>query len=208
MITWQANVGNDAVPSWLTIGVNEQIHFTGAGSTPSLARPVVRPDNGYVWPEECWIAPATYASGVQVVVWSKPSAVVQNAKVFKIIFAEALSAAPYLTAHDDADYDTWDVLVLAGTPQTAFKSLLKCRINGTEAAPAAPAAGWAVKETGSIGNANPNALKGDSSFCTVPFIPTIGSNFIFTIAPCVPYDAEAGNEGKYDPQLTIVYVHV
>jgi len=207
-ITWYANIGTDAAPTWIEITDNMRIHFTGAGSVPNSAKPVVRPDNGYVWPEEVWIGPEVMATGQQVNSWEKPSSAIQNGKVFKMVFAERVGAAPFLSAYDTPEFDTWDDIMLAGTEQTNWTGLIKAFIAGRESANTPPAQGWAVKETGGSGSRNPNGLQGNAAIVSVPFIPLAGDDFTFTIAPSVPSDAEAGKEGKYDPKLTITFVHV
>ena len=143
-----ANIGSDAVPNWHDILDTERIHFTGAGSTASLAQPIVRPSAGYVYPEECWIGPEVMLGGVKVNNWVKPSAVSQKGKVFKATFSEGLIAAPIITAYDEDNYATWAKQILAGTEQTNWTSLLKCACTNKESVNTPPATGWATQETG------------------------------------------------------------
>lgn len=208
LVQWFANVGDDSAVSWVEITNNYLIHFTGAGSVPNNATPVVRPRNAYVWPEELWIGPAVMSGSQQVLSWRKPSASGQQGKVFKIVFAESLASAPFITAYDNEDLDTWDIEMLTGTDSTNWTSLLKLFCTGSESSNTPPATAWAVKETGGAGSRNPNGLQGSSAIVTVPFIPGAGDDFTFTMAPAVPADANYGNEGKYDPKLTVTFVHV
>lgn len=208
LVTWYANVGNDAAVTWVEITDNMEIFFTGAGSVPNLAKPVLRPDNGYVWPEEVWIGPEVFAGGQQVASWRKPSVVDQQGKVFKVVFAEVLSSAPFITGYDNANFDSWDNIMLAGTESTNWTGLIKAFCTGNESANTPPAQGWAVKETGGAGSRNPNCLQGNTAVVTVPFVPAAGEDFTFTMAPCVPWDADYGKEDKYDPKLTVTFVHV
>jgi len=208
LVTWYANTVNDAAVNWLEITDNDRIHFTGAGSVPNNAKPVLRPDNGYVWPEEVWIGPEALSGGQRVESWRKPSSVDQQGKVFKIVFADQLSSAPFISAYDNADFDSWDIEMLAGTESTNWTGLMKTYCTGSEATNTPPAQGWAVKETGGAGSRNPNGLQGNSAIVTVPFIPGTGEDFTFTFSPVVPWDADYGKEGKYDPKLTVTFVHV
>lgn len=208
LVQWYANTANDAAPSWEEITDNMRIHFTGAGSVPNNAVSVTRPDNGYVWPEEVWIGPEVMSGSQQVSSWRKPNAADQHGKVFKVVFAEQLASAPFITAYDDTDCDSWEIEMLAGTESTNWTGLIKLFCSGSESANTPPAQGWAVKETGGAGSRNPNGLQGSSAIVTVPFIPGAGGDFTFTMAPAVPWDTEYGKEGKYDPKLVTTFVHV
>jgi len=207
-VTWQANIGTDVVPIWITIPDNSRIHFSAAGGTPTLMRPIVRPDGGYVFPEECWIGPDVMLGGQRVINWVKPSAVTQKGKVFKVIFSEALTAAPIITAFDDINYSSWTIEALTGTEETNWTGLYKCFVTGSEAINTPPTTGWAAKETGGAGSRNPNSLQGNSQFVTVPVTVGAGGNFTFTYCPVIPSDCTDGKAGKYDPIIAVVYVHV
>jgi len=208
IVKWYANTGSDVAPVWFEIDDTKKIHFTGAGSVPNLAQPVIRPDAGYVWNEEVWIGPEVMSGGVKVTNWKKPSAPVQSGKVFKITFDTALLSAPVISAYDNTDFDSWDIAMLAGTEETNFTGLMKCFASGNETVNTPPAVGWARKETGHAGSGNPNALTGSSSFVTIPLIPGVGGDFTFTMAVALPSDADYGKEGKYDPIIAVTYVHV
>jgi len=207
-ITWQANIGTDITPNWITIHDTDKIHFSGAGSTTTLMRPVIRPASGYVFPEECWIGPDVMAGGQRVLNWVKPSAATQKGKVFKVTFSEALLSAPILTAYDDDTFATWATDVLAGTEQTNWTGLFKAFCSGKESGNTPPATGWATQETGHAGSGNPNSLQGSSQLVTIPFIPGAGGDFTFTYTPVIPSDCVEGKVGIYDPLIAIIYVHV
>lgn len=207
-VRWYANIGSDAVPTWSEIDETDMFHFTGAGSVPSLAQPVIKPDAGYVWNEEVWIGPEVMSAGVKVANWVKPSAALQTGKVFKIVFSDALLSAPFISAYDTPDYDTWEKAMLAGSEETNYTGFIKLVATGSESVNTPPAVGWTKETTGHAGSGNPNALAGASSFVTIPFIPAAGGDFTFTVAVALPSDAEHGKEGKYDPIIAVVFVHV
>lgn len=207
-VQWYANIGDDSTPNWIDIQQSDSIHLTGAGSLPDNTKPIFRPASGYVWNEEIWIGAPIIVGGQKVLNWVKPSAVTQSGLVFKAEFSEAVNAAPVLSAFDNEDFDSWDYEILRGTEATEWNSLLKAFITGKESAFTAPSQGWAVMETGKAGNMNPNALAGNTSFVTIPFIPAAGDDVTFTMAFAVPYDADSGKDGKYDPKVGIAFVHV
>ncbi len=203
-----ANKGTDAVADWFELGQDDCFFATGAGSSSNFARPIIRPETGYVWNEEMWIGPRTFMASKKVDNWRKPSSVTQSGLVFKAEFVEGLISAPFISAYDDDSFSTWVKEILAGTTVSKFKSLLKAYVTGKESVFAVPAANWAYVDSGSIGNANPNCLCGNESFVTVPFVPGAGENFTFTMAMGVPHDADYGRDGKFDPVVTITFVHV
>jgi hypothetical protein len=203
-----ANIGNDTTPDWVELAHDDGVFATGAGSSPTLAHPIMRPETGYVWNEEMWIGPAAFIGGKKVNNWCKPSAATQNAKVFKIEFPADCIAAPVLSAFDDDGFSTWDKGILQGTKISKFKSLLKAHITGREISPVTPPANWTYCDSGHVGSANPNALRGNETFCVVPFVPLAGEDVIFTMALAVPADAEYGRDGKYDPVITITFITV
>lgn len=203
-----ANRGSDSVVDWYELSDQDCVFFTGADSTDSIAKPIIKPEAGYVWNEQLWVSSANYLDAVQVSNWKKPSAVLQSGLVFKAVFEHDLISAPNLSAYDDRGYSTWEKLCLAGTKISKFTSLIKAYITGKEEAFATPSPNWAYIDTAKIGNANPNALCGNESFVVVPFVPKAGENFVFTYAIAIPSDAEYGRDGKYDGEIAITFVHV
>jgi hypothetical protein len=208
MLTLYANTGDDVLPVWKEIGENDCIFATGIMSTDSLAKPIIRPEAGYVWNEEMWIGPRTFTPAEQVIGWTKPSAPVQSGLIFKALFDCDCNAAPFVSAYDTESCDKWEKLILAGTKISKFKSLIKAYICGRESSYTAPPANWTYCDSGVLGNMNPNSLKGNESFVTVPFIPKAGDDFVFTLALSIPADAEHGRDDKFDPVITITFVHV
>lgn len=208
MLTLFVNTGDDVLPVWKQIGENDCIFATGADSTDILAKPIVRPMSGYVWNEEMWVGPRTYMTATKISSWVKPSAPVQSGLVFKAVFDRDCNAAPFVSAYDTENCDTWDKLILAGTKISKFKSLMKAFVCGRESAFSAPPSNWVYCDSGVMGNMNPNGLKGNESFVTVPFLPKAGEDFVFTLALSIPADSEHGRDGKYDPVITITFVHV
>lgn len=202
------NVGDDTTPDWKEFPEDQEFHFTGAGSTADNTAPIVRPSAGYVWNSETWVGPTIMVGGEKVENWKAPNEAVQAGKVFKVVFDEDTGAAPYITAFDNADFDSWDNLLFGGTEASDWTSLLKAYITGTEAVNVPPPQNWATMETGRSGSMNPNALAGNFSFVTVPFIPTAGDDFTLTMAMAIPHDAEAGKDGKYVGRFAVTYVHV
>lgn len=208
MINLFANLGNDAAPIWREIGADDCFFATGAASTEVMAKPIIRPTGGYVWNEEMWVGPRTYMNAEKIENWTKPSALVQSSLVFKAVFNIDLNSAPFISAYDDESCSKCEKRILSGTKISKFKSLIKAYIFGREISPTIPPTNWAYCDTGVLGNMNPNALKGNESFVTVPFIPKAGDDFVFTMALSVPADSEHGRDGKYDPVITITFVHV
>jgi len=161
-----------------------------------------------VWNSEVWIGPAVMVGGVKVANWKAPNEATQKGKVFKIVFEEDAGAAPYISGFDNTDFDTWANVIFSGTEASNWKGLLKAYVTGRESVAVAPPVNWATMETGQSGSRNPNALAGNSSFVTVPFVPLTGEDFTFTMAMAVPWDAEAGKDGKYVGRFTATFVHV
>jgi len=209
-VKWYANLDNsDITPNWLELTSADMIHFTGAGTIAGQPMPNIRPFDAYVWNEELWVGSNVLVGGQQVNSYKKPSSSVQRGKVLKVQFTnEDLVSAPFLSVYDDPTFATWEKEVCSGTEQTEWTGLLKAYITGSEANNNPPGIGWAVKETGSPGNANPNALAGSSYFATVPFIPAVGGDFTFTIALAVPFDCSYGKEDKFDPKIVVTFVVV
>lgn len=205
------NTGTEVTPIWTEITDTARLWFTGLGSTAGLSKPVIRPSNGFAYNEEWWIAPEVYA-GAQKINWTKPSAATQLGKIFKVVFTESLVSAPFITAFDDAAdgnvVQTYIKDILSGTEETNWTGMIKCFCTNKESVNTPPAVGWATQKTGSAGSANPNALQGTSQLVTVPFIPTVGGDFTFTLAVTIPSDAQGGKVDIYDPILTIVFVHL
>ena len=206
-VHWFANTGTDTVPVWTEITTGLRIHFTGAGSTPSLAQPVIRPQYGYSWNEEAWIGPEAFSGGLKVA-FRKPSTHPQYKNTFRVRFDIDLLAAPFISAYDDETLSSWTIEMLTGTEMTNWTGLMKCFITGNSTVNVPPPTGWAKMETGVSGSMNPNALQGNSQFVTVPFIPISGGDFTFVLAVAVPSDCGYGKEGKYDPKLAVTFVHV
>lgn len=208
MLALYANTGDDILPVWKEIGENSCIFATGISSTDIEAKPIIRPVSGYVWNEEIWIGPRTYMTAEKVSNWRKPSSITQTGLVFKALFSRDLNAAPFISAYDSEDCDKWEKLILSGTKISKFKSLIKAYVCGRESSFTIPPANWSYCDSGVLGNMNPNSLKGNESFVTVPFIPKDGEDFVFTLALSIPADAEHGRDDKYDPVITITFVHV
>ena len=208
MLTFYANLGDDMSPLWEEITDSMLIHSAGAGSNSGLLKPNIRPDAGYVWNEELWVGPETVTGSKKVSAYRKPSAADQQGKVFKVVFSEAVLSAPYISAFDDEGLNSWDKEILAGTNNTGFFSMLKLFVSGRESANVPPVQNWTMGDLGRFGSANPNCLKGNSCFVTVPFIPQAGDDFTFCLAFAIPADANYGRENRFDPKIAVKYVHV
>jgi hypothetical protein len=134
------------------------------------------------------------------------------ANVFKITFDQALSTAPKYEAWDntqafpakDASGATTAKEIFTGTAGNS--SLPYLYLVDTNAGATASASDWKpVAATG--GSANPNRLKGTTSYVTATNTPALGEFITFNIGAEVPYDAAVPSDSSCNFLLQIRYTY-
>lgn len=127
--------------------------------------------------------------------------------VFRITWSQALSSAPKFEAWDnDQTFPTTDTVtttdnvVLAGTANNSNKSMV-CLVDTSSGA---PSSNWKpASATG--GSANPNRLKGTTSYVTSTATPSGGGTTTWNEVLEIPYDATTASPMGFD--LRVVYTY-
>lgn len=137
----------------------------------------------------------------------------QAANVFKVTFSYALSTAPIYQAWDNSGvYPEVDVDGLTATKEifvgtVGNGNLPYLYLVDTNAGNTPPgSASW--KPSGvTAGSANPNRLKGATSYVTAQNIPNAGGFITFNIGAELPFDASVPSVSSCDFLLQIKYTY-
>lgn len=129
--------------------------------------------------------------------------------VYKVTFSEALSDYPKIEAWDnsstfpavDTSGATTNKELFTGTTGNGNKPMLSA-IATTSAAPSS--ASW-KPVSATAGSANPNRLKGTTSYVTDPTIPTAGGSILFNLCLEVPSDATVPSTSSMAGLIQIRY---
>jgi len=137
-----------------------------------------------------------------------------TAQVFKTTFSEALSTAPKIEAWDNAETfparTTEGVAILheifVGTTENGSKPMMAAWSGGTTEAHNDPGAAWhPASPTG--GSANPNLLKGTTSYVTCTNVPGAAGNTVFNLSLRVPYDATVPSTTEMAAIIQVRYTY-
>ncbi|MBX4215685.1 hypothetical protein KW797_01930 [Candidatus Parcubacteria bacterium] len=126
--------------------------------------------------------------------------------VFRVTFSTALSTAPKYEAYDGGTFPavgsatTTANRPLAGTAGNSNKSMI-CLVDSTGGA---PTSNWKpASATG--GSANPNRLKGQTSYVTAGGTPGAGGVITFNMVVEVPSDAAPTDNWAFDLLIRYTY---
>ena len=130
--------------------------------------------------------------------------------VYKVVFSQALSAAPVYKAWDnsqtfpsrDTSGSTTNKEIFTGTAGNGNKPMLSLVDTST----AAPNSAWKPTSATS-GSANPNRLKGSSNYVTATKVPTANDYITFNMCLEVPYDATVPSTSTMNAILEITYAY-
>lgn len=130
--------------------------------------------------------------------------------VYRITFSQALSDYPVYKAWDnsqtfpsvDSSGSTTNKEIFTGTTGNGNKPMLSL----VDTSSSAPSSNWKPTSATS-GSANPNRLKGNTSYVTATTIPSAGGSIRFNMCLEVPYDATVPSTSSMNAMLEVTYYY-
>ena len=134
-------------------------------------------------------------------------------KCFKVKFSTALSGAPLIEAWDNSktfpDKDSYGSTVakeiFTGTTNLQMP-FLAAWSGGSESDGNKPGANW-HPSSATAGSANPNLLKGTTSYVTCTNTPSAGGNIVFNLSLKIPDDATVPSTDTMAHMIQIRYTY-
>ena len=136
------------------------------------------------------------------------------AKCFKIVFSQALAAAPKIEAWDNSSvYPATDAYgsttakeVFTGTTDNGSIPCLAAWSGGAEATGNKPGSNW-HPSSATAGSANPNLLKGSTNYVTCTNTPGAGGNIVFNLSLKIADDMSIPSASSMAHVIQIRYTY-
>lgn len=180
------NVGTEATPIWVELTSSKSLWFGSNETTASVFVPTKINNNSseVINPPVCWLGDfPTYGNGQKVATYVPVNSATQYSKVIRVVFDEATTTPPKITAWKDNTKTSTDCEALNGTSLTTLTSLIKM----IETTNGAPSQNWCTKDFAVLsGYAQMNALRGNDNYVTCQNVCGAGGSKDFAIAVWLP----------------------